>query len=82
MAFVWVEVAPVKWLVDERAKMMLTDKLIFAGVQFNHTIGYHTKDFDRTDIKTFMDKYLSKDLVQSRDIAEQTRTSSKGAKKK
>ena len=78
---VWVEVIPVKWLVDEKEKIMITEKLIFAGVQFNHTRDYHTKDFDKTDIKTFMDKYLSRDLVQSRGIAEQTRTSSKATKK-
>ena len=78
---VWVEVSPVKWLVDERVKVMLTDKLIFSGVQFNHTRDYHTKDFDRTDIKTFMDRYLSRDLEQSRGIAEQTRASSKAIKK-
>lgn len=67
---VWVEVSPVKWLVDERAKIMLTDKLIFSGVQFNHTSDYHTRDFDKTDIKTFMDRYLSKDLEQSRGTIE------------
>lgn len=63
---VWVEVAPVKWLVDEKAKMMLADKLIFAGVQFKHTRDYKTRDFDKTDIKTFMDRYLARDLEQSR----------------
>ena len=63
---VWVEVSPVKWLVDEREKVMLTDKLIFSGVQFNHTRDYHTRDFDKTDIKTFMDRYLERDLEQSR----------------
>ena len=78
---VWVEVSPVKWLVDERAKVMITDKLIFSGVQFNHRSNYHTRDFDRTNIKEFMDRYLSRDLVQSRGIAEQTRTSSKATKK-
>ena len=71
---VWVEVSPVKWLVDERAKMMLADKLIFAGVQFKHTRDYHTKDFDRTDIKTFMDTYFAKELVQSRGIGQQSQT--------
>ena len=63
---VWVEVAPVKWLVDERAKMMLADKLIFAGVQFKHTRDYHTRDFDKTDIKAFMDRYLARELEQSK----------------
>ncbi len=78
---VWVEVQPVKWLVDEKEKVMLTDKIIFSGVQFDYTRDYHTRNFDKTDIKTFMDKYLSRDLVQSRGTAEQTRTSSKTTKK-
>lgn len=68
--FVWIEVAPVKWLVDEKAQIMITDRIIFAGVPFKHTIGYHTEDFDRTDIKTFMDRYLSKELEQSRGAIE------------
>ena len=63
---VWVEVSPVKWLVDEKARIMLTEKLIFAGVQFNATNDYHTRECDKTDIKIFMDKYLSKELEQSR----------------
>lgn len=62
---VWVEVQPVKWLVDEKSKMMITERLIFAGVQFNKERNYHTRDFDKTDIKTFMDRYLARDLVQS-----------------
>jgi len=78
---VWVEVLPVKWLVDEKSRMMITEKLIFAGVQFNKERNYHTRDFDRTDIKTFMDKYFSRDLVQSIGMLKQTRTSSNGAKK-
>ena len=65
---VWVEVSPVKWLVDEKAKIMITEKLIFAGVQFNEKINYHTRDFDKTDIKRFMDKHLAKELVQSIEL--------------
>ena len=64
---VWIEVSPVKWLVDEKAKIMLTEKVIFAGVQFNHKKDYHVIDFDKTDIKIFMDRYLSKELEQSRE---------------
>ena len=46
--------------------MMITERLIFAGVQFNKESNYHTRDFDKTDIKTFMDRYLARDLVQLR----------------
>ena len=72
---VWIEVSPVKWIVDEKSRMMITEKLIFAGVQFNKESNYHTKDFDKTDIKTFMDRYLARDLEQSRGtitLGEQT----------
>ena len=72
---VWLEVSPVKWIVDEKSHMMITEKLIFAGVQFNKESNYHTEDFDKTDIKTFMDRYLSRDLEQSRGtitLGEQT----------
>ena len=74
---VWVEVLPVKWLVDERAKITLTDKLIFSGVQFKHTRDYRTEDFDRTDIKQFMDEYLSKELEQSIETSKAAEQSDK-----
>lgn len=48
--------------------MMITEKLIFSGVQFNKESNYHTGYFDKTDIKTFMDRYLSRDLVQVRGL--------------
>jgi hypothetical protein len=62
--FVWVEVAPIKWLVDEEEKIMVTEKLIFSGVQFNNKINYNIKDFDKTNIKKFIDEYWSKEIVQ------------------
>ena len=80
---VWLEVAPVKWLVDEKAKIMITDKIIFAGVQFKHTRDYHTEDFDKTDIKKFMDTYFSKEILQIRNekIEEQIQNADADAKK-
>ena len=62
---VWVEVQPVKWLVDEKSHIMITEKIIFAGVQFEKNKSYDLKNFDKTNIKQFMDKNFSKDLVQS-----------------
>ena len=62
---VWVEVQPVKWLVDEKSHIMITEKIIFAGVQFNKDNNYYTEDFDKTNIKAFMDRYLSKEITQS-----------------
>ena len=60
----WVEVEPVKWLVDEKEDIALSKKLIFSGVQFKHKRDYKG-DFSTTDIKKFMDTYFSKDIVRT-----------------
>ena len=57
----WVAVEPIKWLVDERANIALSKKIIFSGVQFKKIRDYKG-DFNRTDIKQFMDNYFSKDI--------------------
>ena len=73
--YVWVEVQPVKWFVDKKAKLMITEKIIFAGVQFAEKGPYRTEDFDKTNIKKFMDGPFARDLLQTRTIGEQTNRS-------
>jgi len=62
--YVWVEVQPIKWLIDEKSDIALSERLLFAGVQFKHERNYKG-DFRTTDIKEFMDRYLSKDIIPS-----------------
>ncbi len=59
--FVWIEVSPIKWLVDEKDKVMVSKKLLFAGIQFNNTPNY-TGSFEDVDIKNFIDNYFSKEI--------------------
>lgn len=61
---VWVEVNPITWLVDEKANIAFTEKLIFAGVQFKNQCDYDG-NFEKTDVKKFMDNYFSKEIVQN-----------------
>ena len=60
----WIEVKPIKWLVDEKANIALSKKILFSGVQFASDKNYKG-DFDKTNIKKFMDKYFSKDIIPS-----------------
>ena len=66
-SYVWIEVKPVKWLVDQNKDIMLSDKIIFGGVQFNNKRNYKG-DFDKTDIKQFMDTHFSADLLQENKL--------------
>ena len=67
----WVRVEPITWLVDERANIALSKKLIFSGVQFKNRRDYKG-DFDRTGIKQFMDNYFSKEIVSDRVYSQTT----------
>jgi len=58
----WIEVLPIKWLVDEKANIALSKKILFSGIQFSKSIEYDG-DFYKTDIKEFMDKYFSKEII-------------------
>lgn len=56
----WLEVEPIKWLVDEKTNIALSEKIIFSGVPF-HDMDY-LRSFEASDIKKFMDVFFSKDI--------------------
>lgn len=62
--YVWVEVQPVKWLVDEKEQVILTEEIISSGIQYNHN-KKRMNDFDLTDLKLYLDLYLFRDLFQT-----------------
>jgi len=61
---IWVEVSPIKWLVDEKSKKMITEKILIAGVQFSHNEYYYQEDFEKTDMNKFINKYFVKEILQ------------------
>ena len=61
----WIEVEPIKWMIDERTNIALSKKLIFSGVQFNFEESYNG-NFSTTDIKKYMDTHFSKDIIPSK----------------
>ena len=60
----WIKVEPVVWLVDEKEDIALCEKVIASGVQFDNKEIYFG-EFAKTNIKWFMDTYLSKNLINS-----------------
>lgn len=70
--YVWIEISPIKWLVDEKQNIMLTENIIFAGVQFNEKQNYITSNFHKTTIYRFINTYLIKDLFQNNSINHKT----------
>lgn len=61
--FVWIEVSPVKWLVDEKSEMLISKIGLVSGIRFNDTILYDG-NFSKTDIKRYIDDVMKKELFK------------------
>ena len=60
----WVEVEPIKWMIDKKTNIALSKKLIFSGVQFNNKRNYQG-NFENTDIYRFLNDIFAKDIIPS-----------------
>ena len=50
--YIWNKVEPVRWLVDKKNKVIITEKLLLSGIQFNY-------------LEEYINKYFSKELLQN-----------------
>ena len=66
-SYVWFEVEPVKWIVDDDAKIMYTKEVISGGIQYDEERTTPVKCFEETNLYDFLNNYLEKDLTQDVD---------------
>ncbi len=66
---VWVEVQPIKWLVDEKKRILLSKKGIVAGVRFTKTRGVWDGNFTTTEMNNFMQTHLKRDMLSTRTMS-------------
>ena len=62
--YVWVEVSPVKWLIDDRTKTLVSKRGLLAGIRFHTKDKIYDGDFSTTEMKEYLDKYMLHDLFQ------------------
>lgn len=63
--YVWVEVSPVKWLIDDRTGILISKKGLVSGIRFLDKRTDYKGDFDRTEMKDYLDRYMLRDLTQT-----------------
>ena len=63
--YVWVEVLPVKWLIDYKEKLLISKFGLVSGIRFLDKGTEYRGDFDKTEMKEYLDKYMLHDLLQS-----------------
>ena len=60
----WIEVSPITWYVDEKAKLLISKMILASGIRFCDHKQYRG-DFKATDMYMFLNKYFAKDIVPS-----------------
>jgi len=63
--YVWVEVSPVKWLVDDETQLLISKKCLVSGIFYLRASVYYDGCFDNTEMKKFLDINLLHDLFQN-----------------
>ncbi len=66
---VWLEVSPITWYVDEKAKMLVSKTLLASGIRFCND-GCYKDDFENTEMYMFLNKYFAKDIVPLKTFSE------------
>ena len=63
--YVWVEVSPVKWLIDDRTGILISKKGLVSGIRFLDKRTNYKGDFAKTEMKEYLDRYMLRDLTQT-----------------
>ena len=63
--YVWVEVSPIKWLIDDRTGILVSKIGLVSGIRFLGRNHNYKGDFSRTEMKEYLDRYMIHDLTQT-----------------
>ena len=63
----WIKVEPITWLVDVKADVAISERILFSGIQFANSDTI-IKDFEDTDIKRFMKDCFLPDIISDLKI--------------
>ena len=93
--YVWVEVSPVKWLIDEKTHTLISKYGLVSGIKFQvrwkkmknsgaRCDSPYVGDFNKTEMYEYLNQYMAKDLFQSLSFVydQDMYPKEKGAKKK
>lgn len=62
--YIWLKVSPVVWLADDITKTLVSKRGLVAGIRFLDNSIEYKGNFEETELKEYLDKYMSKDMFQ------------------
>ncbi len=61
--YIWIEVSPVEWIVDEKADLAIAKNILVAGIRYDDGNKYDG-NFENTEMYKYLNKYMVHDLFQ------------------
>ena len=68
--YVWIEVSPVVWLIDDENKTLISKRGILSGICFDDRYAYYG-DFESTIMHRYLNNIMIKDLFQPRKVTKE-----------
>ena len=66
----WLNVEPIKWMVDNESGVALSKYILFSGIQYFHDyeeiVDEIVVPYSHSDIKSFLDTYFSKEIINTK----------------
>lgn len=79
--YVWIEVSPIKWYVDEKEKLIISQTALVSGIRFCE-VGNYYGDFKNTEMYQYLNTYFAKEIILNKryEKHKETDTKRKGIK--
>lgn len=61
---IWMKVEPVKWIVDENENIMISEKILFSGIEYLCDDYFNNGDFENSNMSKFLNSTFKMDLCQ------------------
>ena len=58
--YVWIKVEPIQWWIDEKAKIMVSEKILLSGIQFSNLWGI--SNYEDSFLKEYINTYMEKEI--------------------
>ncbi len=66
--YLWIEVSPVTWLVDDKQQILISKRCLLSGIRFhdnNYKIKKYRYPFKHTEIYRFLNEFMVNDLFRN-----------------
>ncbi len=62
--YVWIEVLPIIWLVDDETNTLISKNCLVAGIPFLDEGTSYDGNYNKITIKKYMDKHMNREILQ------------------